>query len=233
MLKPESELQVAQMFDRISKRYDFLNRLLSAGRDQQWRDELVREIPNRPGGAFLDVATGTGDVLLKVKQDHPEYRTYIGIDISEKMLNLARDKAIAEKTLQFLPMSAQSLTFADQTFDALSISFGLRNVVDKEQALAEFSRVLKPHGVLLILEFFKAEGRFFEGIFQFYFHYILPIIGRIFSEKQAYEYLPASVQSFYSQEGLLCALNKCGFTSEVKKNFLFGSCKLVVARKRP
>ncbi len=236
MIKPqsqESEHQIAQMFNRISKRYDFLNRLLSAGRDRHWRDDLVSALPRVAGGRYLDVATGTGDVILMVLKDRPEFAEYTGVDIAEKMLDLARHKAEIQSAtkLKFLTMSAQKLDFPDGTFDAISISFGLRNVVNKEQALGEFARVLKPGGVLLILEFFQAEGLFMQSVFQFYFHYILPVIGRIFSEKKAYEYLPASVQSFYSEKGLLNALKEHGFSASVRKNYLFGCCKLFAAQK--
>lgn len=234
LTKPEDERAIAHMFDRISGKYDFLNRLLSARQDVRWRRFLLAMVPYRPHGTYLDMATGTGDVLLAVAKEHPEYSSYVGADISQGMLALAAKKAAAiqpKGTLEWRSMSAESITLADASVDCLSISFGLRNVVNKEQALKEFSRVLKTGGVLLILEFFTPQHGMMARLFQFYFHWILPVIGRLFSEKEAYTYLPKSVASFYSPEGLRSALRSRGFIMEAERSFLFGGCRLVKARK--
>jgi demethylmenaquinone methyltransferase/2-methoxy-6-polyprenyl-1,4-benzoquinol methylase len=232
MIRPTDERAVAAMFDRISKRYDFLNRLLSLRQDVRWRNHLVACTPQKINGVFVDVATGTGDVALTVGQIRPEYTRIVGVDISEGMLSFARTKTPSEDTrFEWLTMSAESLQLPNQSADALSISFGLRNVVDKSKALSEFSRVLKPQGHLMILEFFTPTTGIFAALFQWYFHRVLPVIGKLLSEKEAYEYLPKSVASFYSPKELREELKKRGFSIITEKNFLFGACRLVHSKK--
>ena len=238
MTRPDSESSVASMFDRIAGRYDFLNRTLSARQDVRWRKHLIDLVPYRPQGTFLDMATGTGDVILAAAASHPEYADFIGADISTGMMKHGADKAnhqlksgMIKHALTWRTMSAENILLEDQSCDCVSISFGLRNVVYKANALNEFSRVLKNGGVLLILEFFTPQGGIMSRLFQFYFHYILPIIGRLFSEKEAYSYLPKSVASFYTPSELREELRNRNFRIDVEKNFLFGACRLVRARK--
>lgn len=232
--RPESEAKIEGMFDRIAPRYDFLNRLLSARQDQRWRRQLVRHVPFRPGGTYVDVATGTGDVLQAVAQVHDEYGGFIGVDISGQMLKFAEKKCgqlVKSGRAQFRKMSAEKLELPDASVDTLSISFGLRNVVRKDAAIGEFNRVLKIGGVLLILEFFIPKYGFPGFLFQSYFHYILPAIGGIFSDRTAYKYLPESVGSFYSPDELRQKLYDRGFVVDHVKNFLFGACRLIKATK--
>lgn len=231
---PQSEARVAAMFDRVAPRYDLLNRLLSARQDLRWRKRLVSMIPHRAGGRFLDVATGTGDVLLAVASAHPEYKSFHGVDISKEMLDLARTKTAPHSEsdkFQYDIQSAERLAYADGEFDGLSISFGLRNVVNRDQAIKEFFRVLKPGGTLLILEFFIPKTGLLAGLFQLYFHHILPFIGGLLSDRAAYKYLPESVGSFYSPEALQRILATSGFRPDGSINFLFGACRLVKAVK--
>jgi demethylmenaquinone methyltransferase/2-methoxy-6-polyprenyl-1,4-benzoquinol methylase len=231
---PKSEAHIAAMFDRVAPRYDLLNRLLSARQDQRWRKRLVREIPFRPDGRYLDVATGTGDVILAAAAARPEYRGFLGVDISGAMLDGAAAKARAVphgKKLEFKRMSAEKLDVESATIDCLSISFGLRNVVRRDVALAEFARVLAPGGVLLILEFFIPTRGLLAALFQFYFHHVLPFIGGLISDRAAYKYLPESVGSFYAPDALRAKLYDNGLTVEGGKSFLFGACRLVKARK--
>jgi demethylmenaquinone methyltransferase/2-methoxy-6-polyprenyl-1,4-benzoquinol methylase len=230
--RPESAQAIAAMFDRVAPKYDFLNRLLSAQQDQRWRRRMVQRLPLSPGGVLLDVATGTGDVLIAAAKAHPEYKTFVGVDISPGMLSLAGPKAkAAGLNAEFRVMSATELAFSDASVDAVTISFGLRNVVDKDKALAEFKRVLKPGGKLLILEFFTPKTGLLGRLFQFYFHAVLPRIGALFSDRDAYTYLPRSVGSFWSREELRTKLYREGFIIEDEDSFLFGGCRLVGARK--
>lgn len=234
LTRPEEETSIAAMFDRISSKYDFLNRLLSARQDVRWRKLLVSMVPTRHGGNYVDVATGTGDVLMSVVKAHPEYKSYIGADISKGMLNLAEKKAVGcalSDRVTWTLMSAERLDLDDESVDCLTISFGLRNVVNKERALSQFSRVLKPNGTLLILEFFTPSSGPLAKLFQFYFHHILPQIGRLFSEKEAYTYLPKSVASFYTPMELRDSLTSKGFVVDKEINFLFGACRLVKSRR--
>lgn len=231
---PQSETQIASMFDRIAARYDLLNALLSARQDRRWRDHLVSHMPYRPKGRYLDVATGTGDVVLTAALRRPEYEAMVGVDISGEMLQLARIKSKQrglERQVVFQSMSAERLDFADASFDCISISFGLRNVVNKPAAIAEFHRVLRPGGVLLILEFFLPQRGLGAWLFQLYFHRILPTIGALLSDRTAYTYLPQSVGSFYSPEKLREVLYNHGFTIESSTNFLFGATRLYKAIK--
>ena len=245
---PQSEQQIARMFDRIAPRYDLLNRLLSAKQDQRWRQHLVQKIPPKPQGRHLDVATGTGDVIEAMRAAHPEYDAMVGIDISEKMLDVARQKiksvprgaetsapgislAGQSPTVEWRMMSAERLHFQDRSFDSLSIAFGLRNVVNRPEALREFYRVLRPGGMLCVLEFFPPQSGLFSVLFQFYFHQILPLVGGLISDRQAYRYLPQSVGSFYTMDTFRDVLEKNGFHLKEVKNYLFGSCRLVVATR--
>jgi demethylmenaquinone methyltransferase/2-methoxy-6-polyprenyl-1,4-benzoquinol methylase len=230
--RPESEARIAAMFDRVAPRYDLLNRILSARQDQRWRRRLVAMVPFRPGGRFLDVATGTGDVLLAVAGARPEYQALVGVDIARGMLARAGSKLEAAKVSAELKQgSAEALPCPDGAFDALAIAFGLRNVVRKEQALAEFHRVLAAGGKLLILEFFLPRRGLLARLFQLYFHVILPRLGALLSDPEAYRYLPESVGSFYAPAELRAALYGQGFTVDRVESFLFGACRLIGATR--
>lgn len=230
---PKEELIVQSMFDKIAARYDLLNALLSFQQDKRWRKKLMSWLPKRQNGTILDVACGTGDILDQVLKQRADYQELVGVDISQQMLNLA-DKKLSS-SLKKTPknfvllrqMSAEELDFPTAKFDAVTISFGLRNVHDKEKALREFFRVLKPKSSLFILEFFPSSSGLMNAVFQLYFHHILPFIGGLLSDKQAYSYLPRSVEGFYSLSELESLLGKIGFQRSRKKVFLWGSCILL------
>ncbi len=227
--KPANEDRIANMFNRIAPRYDFLNRFLSCSQDKSWRKALISFIPKSRKVVLLDVATGTADVLIEAKKQLGDNVALHGSDISEKMLAIGRTKLdrLGIKTNGLSIMSAEKIEFSDQFFDVITISFGLRNVIHKDKAIAEFSRLLKPKGQLLILEFFVPEKGTFAKVFQFYFHKILPFIGGALSDKQAYSYLPKSVASSYSIEALTSVMANKGLKTGRIKNFLFGACKIV------
>lgn len=231
MNTPAAEVKIAQMFDRIAYRYDFLNSLLSLRQDRLWRSHLIKRLPKSKLLKMLDVATGTGDVLLNTALKKDNINQYVGIDISEKMLAGAllkqKEWGLQDKNIIFKQMSAMDLKFADASFDVVTISFGLRNVVDKKRAIEEFYRVLKPNGQLFILEFFHGEQGILSGGFKFYFKNILPKIGGLLSDKKAYRYLPDSVETFYSLDELDRLIKTSGFSNEYNKKFLFGSCHLL------
>lgn len=231
--RPVSETQIADMFNRIAPRYDLLNGLLSLRQDHRWRQRLVSLIPYKPGGALLDVATGTGDVLFSALTKRREYTGFTGIDISRDMLVLAERKASTRQVTsltRFESMSAEQIGLPDNSQDCVTISFGLRNVVNKDEALAEFQRVLKPRGTLLIMEFFTPESSLMARLFDFYFHKILPVVGGLISDRAAYTYLPKSVSAFYSADELRGALYRSGFIVNQEVSFLFGGCKIIQAR---
>jgi demethylmenaquinone methyltransferase/2-methoxy-6-polyprenyl-1,4-benzoquinol methylase len=235
--RPESETRIAAMFDRIAPRYDFLNRLLSLRQDQRWRRHLLALVPFRPEGRLLDVATGTGDVLVAATSAHPEYGLLAGVDISRGMLDLARAKLPAETPsgapITLAPMSAERLDFASGSFDAVTIAFGLRNVVRKDAALEELARVLAPGGSLLILEFFPPKTGFLSWAFQLYFRRVLPLIGGLVSDAAAYRYLPESVGGFYEASELSERLLGVGLVPDEPRRYLFGACRIARGRKPP
>ena len=183
-----NESTIAEMFDRIAPRYDFLNSLLSMRQDRRWRTQLASWLPPAYKGKILDVACGTGDVLQTVFEKRKDFTNFVGVDISKEMLKVADKKLEAIEGLRLEQQSAETLKFKNKEFDAVTISFGLRNVQNKEKALEEFHRVLKKGGTLLVLEFFQSKTGLLSKLFRFYFHYILPMIGSVFSDKKAYKY---------------------------------------------
>ena len=229
-----SDFTITEMFDRIAFRYDFLNRLLSCQQDKRWRKQMVAWLPQREDGALLDVACGTGDVLLTAIRARKDYSEFVGVDISKNMLGLAEKKLLRysqSTSIMLKKFSAEKLKFPDEKFDSVTIAFGLRNVVNKEKAIAEFFRVLKPGASLFILEFFPAPSNLVNLLFKLYFHYILPFIGGILSDRKAYTYLPKSVASFYTLHELQKRLAQIGFLSGRQKLYLWGSCVLLEVRK--
>lgn len=227
-----SEPAIAKMFDRIANHYDFLNRLLSARQDLRWRRMLVSWLGERDAGQLLDVACGTGDVIYSLAEAEKGFSRFTGIDISENMLALAAKKLAGLKAdVKLHAMSAEELKFSDQQFDASTISFGLRNFVNPSKALSEIHRVLKPESPLLILDFFPNSKKLTGRLFNLYFSHILPHIAGLFSDKSAYQYLPASVKGFYQLDELVEVLEKIGFKPTRKRHFLFGTCILIEAIK--
>ncbi len=231
IMSPQSEGKIAAMFDRIAPEYDFLNRVLSAGQDKRWRKTLISFSRGNSGGTYLDMATGTGDVLSAFVERWPEYSEYIGADISDNMINLAKEKCKNLPSTRFMKMSAENIGVGDASVDTLTIAFGLRNVVDKPQALKEFSRVLKPGGELLILEFFLPRSGLTAQLFQLYFHKLLPRIAGLFSDRDAYTYLPRSVGSFYTEIELFEKLAALKMIKVKKRSFLFGAVRCLAFKK--
>lgn len=225
------------MFNSIADRYDLLNRLLSFNQDRRWRRHLVEKIPYRPYGHFLDIATGTGDIVLAAAQTHYEYSRFDGVDISSNMLHGAREKTQALEQKKAIPkikydlMSAEHLNYPTASMDCMSIGFGLRNVIDQSKALQEFARVLKTDGVLLILEFFKPKNSFLSRLFRFYFHKWTPILGGWLSDRKAYEYLPSSVEGFQTLQELEKNLLAVGLTIVELTPYLGGACNLLKIKK--
>ncbi len=206
--------QVAQMFDNIAHRYDFLNHLLSFHIDKIWRKNAVRKLQALSPQFILDVATGTGDFALAALRLHPQQIT--GVDISEGMLGIAKAK-IARKQLShqigFELADSENLPFPDQQFDAVTVGFGVRNFESLEKGLQEIFRVLRNGGQLVVLEFSKPQKAPFRQIYHFYFRRILPLIGRMISkDPSAYTYLPDSVDAFPDGHNFLHILRQIGFT---------------------
>ncbi len=226
--------QVAEMFDKIAFRYDFLNRFLSGGIDRSWRKKAIRElIPIQPR-ELLDVATGTADLPLLINRIlHPDRIT--GIDISAGMLELGKQKiakAGLEKIVHLETGDGESIHFPDESFDAVTISFGLRNFQNLEKGLMEMRRVLKPGGRLVILEFSKPHRGLFMPFYKFYLRLVAPGIGKIISgNAEAYRYLNNSVNAFPEGQTLIGILDKTGYKNTYLKGLSMCICTIYCGSK--
>ena len=225
---------VSQMFDNIAWRYDFLNHFFSFYIDKLWRNKAVNELRGHNFVHILDVATGTADFALALeKRLNIEHIT--GIDISEGMLNIGKQKIEKKGLSQKISLmygNSETLPFDEQTFDAVTVAFGVRNFEHLERGLDEMFRVLKIGGKVVILEFSIPKNRFIRNIFNFYFLRILPFIGRILSKNAyAYKYLPDTVQSFPHGKAFKEKLENCGFSKIKIKELCFGIACIYTGEK--
>ena len=225
---------VERMFSAIAPRYDFLNRLLSAGRDRYWRREAIRATALPPKGRLLDICTGTADVALEAARQFPDARI-VGVDFSRPMIALGVSKieraGLSDRiSLQVAP--AEALPFPDHSFDATTVAFGLRNIPDRLRGLREMYRVLRPGGRTVVLEFTTPLSPLFRSVYLWYFHRVLPWIGRVVSgHPSAYSYLPASVSDFPSPEGLAGWMREAGFHQVSYRLLTGGIVGIHVGRK--
>jgi demethylmenaquinone methyltransferase/2-methoxy-6-polyprenyl-1,4-benzoquinol methylase len=214
------------MFDRIAPRYDFLNRLLSFGLDVAWRRRMARYLPGAASLDLLDLATGTGDQILFLMEREPRIGRAVGVDLAEEMLEIGRTKLRerhleAKATLQTADIL--KLPFPDQSFDATTISFGIRNVLDVPAALREMRRVLRPGGRSLILECSQPDFLPMRWGYLFYMRYVMPLIGSIVSgDGQAYRYLNRTIESFPYGEAFCAMMRDAGFTGVKANRLSFG-----------
>ena len=218
--------QIRQMFDNIAGTYDFLNHFLSLGIDRIWRRRVIKIISKYPHNKILDIATGTGDLAIEASRLTPQNIT--GIDISPEMINLLKNK-ISKKGLENIitPMVAdgENIPCESGSFNVVMISFGIRNFEDVKKGLTEIYRVLNQNGLAIILEFSNPENFPVKQIYNLYFRKILPFIGKIVSKnKQAYKYLPESVNIFPAGQAFIDLLKTAGF-SKIKCTPL--SCGIV------
>lgn len=223
------------MFDSIAWRYDFLNHFLSFGIDRCWRRRAVRIISlshNNPE-KILDIATGTGDLAIAALKLNPGHIT--GIDISRKMLEAGKEKIIRRgfsDKISLIEGDSEKINFGDSSFDVAMVAFGVRNFSDPLKGLSEMNRVLRPGGLVMILEFSKPSGAFFRQIYIFYFLRILPFIGKMFSKNRtAYRYLPESVMQFPDNEQFIDVVRKAGFTSVNQKKLTGGIASVYTGLK--
>lgn len=228
-LESDHARKVREMFAGIASRYDLLNHLLSGNTDRRWRRLVAKRLQGALAGKdsrALDVACGTGDLSLAIAE--ATGARVIGTDFCRPMLEIAARKA-SPKThpIPFIEGDALSLPFADSSFDAVSIAFGLRNLANVEGGLRELLRVLKPRGRAAVLEFSKPVVPGISALFQFYFTRLLPRIGGLVSGSQgAYEYLPSSVSRFPDQKGLARLMSEAGFESVEYQNLTCGIAAL-------
>lgn len=221
--------QVADMFDNIAFRYDFLNRFLSAGIDITWRKKAIKQLVTLKPKKILDVATGTADVAL-MTYDILKPDNIIGIDISEGMLDLGRQKIAAkglQNVIQLYKGDSENISFEDNSFDAITVAFGVRNFQNLLKGLQEMQRVLQPGGKLVVLEFSKPKNVVFKQFYNLYMNVIAPSFGKLFAKnKDAYQYLNDSVQAFPEGQTFLNIMHEAGFTQTYLKSLSLGICTI-------
>lgn len=228
------KVEVEQMFDRIAPKYDLLNRVLSLGIDVWWRKRAIRYLKPAKPAEILDVATGTADVaLLMAKILKP--RRVVGIDIANQMLEFGREKiekAGLSAVITLETGDSENLRFATASFDAVTVAFGVRNFENLEKGLAEMARVLRPGGRVVILEFSRPHLFPFKQLYNAYFKYVLPLIGRLTSrDMRAYTYLFESVQVFPEGNQFTEILTKTGFNNPLCERLTLGICSIYTATK--
>ncbi len=225
--------QVAEMFNNIANKYDFLNHFLSLGIDKLWRNKVISILKKYQPNNILDIATGTGDLAIAALKLKPKKIT--GIDISIGMLKIGIEKIKKKKLeniIELLEGDSENIQFGDKSFDAAVVAFGVRNFENLQKGLLEIHRVLKPASPFIVLEFSKPGKPLIKQAYNIYFNNILPFIGKIFSkDNSAYTYLPESVNAFPEGNAFLEELKKAGFKSFKEHRISFGIASIYIAEK--
>jgi len=226
--------QVAGMFDSIAYRYDFLNRFLSAGIDITWRKNALKELKKLDPKKILDVATGTADVAIMATNSlHPE--KIIGIDISDGMLDFGRKKIKKlnlGKVIELVNGDSETINFADNSFDAVTVAFGVRNFQNLEKGLGEIKRVLRPGGKLVVLEFSKPKSIGIKQLYNVYMKVVAPGMGKLFSKnRNAYKYLDESIKKFPEGKNFTIILDNLGYRNTYCKPQSLGICSIYCGEK--
>ena len=234
------------MFGEIAGRYDFLNHLLSLNIDRYWRWQTVRSVPPQPGMSILDMCTGTGDLALAYHKAAEGKAKIIGADFCHEMLTIGRQKAIklgkgklgkgkmdASGSVTFVEADAMQIPYSDDLFDIVSVAFGLRNVAETGQGLAELARVCKPGGQVVVLEFSTPQWQPFKAIYGWYFRNILPRIGQLLARnaQSAYNYLPESVGEFPQGQQLADLMRDVGLSDVRYDRLTLGVATLYIGKK--
>ena len=229
-----SDSPIAAMFDRISSKYDALNHLLSFNIDKVWRRKTAKTVSKSHPKTILDLATGTADLAIAMAKHNPQAHI-IGMDISEKMLEIGKEKVLKQGLANQIELQlgdAAALPFEDDTFDAVTVAFGVRNFEDMQKGLSEIHRVLKPCGQAVILEFSMPEKFPVKQIYRLYFKHILPKIGKwISKDAHAYSYLPESVERFPKPSVFLRTLSSNGLAEGAARCLGWGIATLYWATK--
>ncbi len=224
---------IRAMFDAVAPRYDLLNHLLSLGLDRRWRRVTARRLARLgPAGSVLDVATGTGDLLLELTRTLPRTTPLVGLDVSRSMLSRAAAKrAPRARPILLLQADALRLPFPDASLGAVTIAFGLRNLPDLREGVRELVRVVRPGGLLAVLEFTRGRARWAEPLFRLWSRHFIPRAGRLLSDPAAYRYLPESIEAWVTPEGLRGVLKEAGAPPVEERAFTGGVCTLVVGQR--
>ena len=230
----ERSRYVARMFSRISRRYDRLNTIMTAGRHYAWRRLAARMSVGELTGTALDVACGTGDFAIELAAQ-PQVHGVVGLDFAKPMLPLAVEKSRrhAPAPIGYVAGDAHSLPFPDATFICVTVGFGVRNFVDLPRALSEMARVLRPGGRLVVLEIVRMEGRgVLSRVLPALFRGVAPWLGAVFAgDREAYTYLPESVQGFVTASDIATAMEESGLTLRDLKPLALGTVAIIVAEK--
>jgi len=226
--------QITEMFDRIAGRYDITNRVLSAGIDIKWRKQAILQLKKDKPKRILDVATGTGDMaIISYKLLKPEQVT--GIDISAQMLQLGQKKVEKEGLTSFIELQrgdSETINFVDNSFDAVTVAFGVRNFENLENGLKEMLRVLKPGGKLIVLEFSRPRIKIFRSLYNLYMSIVAPEVARWFSQnKKAYQYLNQSARLFPERQKFVDILDRTGYSNTSFKPLSAGICCIYIGEK--
>ncbi len=234
---PDKRQYVQAMFDRIAPRYDLMNRLMTGGQDTHWRKHLVREAELQAGGNLLDVATGTGDVAFAAIRQQPELSMIVGIDFSLPMLrasqdDVSHDQATFYGRLQWAAGDTMCLPFPNDTFDAVTSAFLIRNVTDVAATLSEQRRVTRPGGRVVALDVPRPPDTIWGRLFRFYFHQVVPRLGGLISgHRDAYAYLPQSADAFLRPDQLASVMEATGRRQVRYRMLMAGTVALHVGVK--
>jgi demethylmenaquinone methyltransferase/2-methoxy-6-polyprenyl-1,4-benzoquinol methylase len=223
------------MFDRIAQRYDLLNRVISLGIDQRWRRRTVESLQLTAGHRVLDLATGTGDLAIMIAKTHPDV-TVVGSDPSEGMLSVGREKVVASRLKSRVVLEsgdAQALPYEDQSFDAVTMAFGIRNVPDRAKALREIARVVKPGGRIAILELSEPRSGIMGPLARFHVHTVVPTLGALLSGSKEYRYLQESIAKFPAPEEFASIMRDNGHEMVDVKPMTFQTVCLFVSTPKP
>lgn len=226
--------QVQEMFDSIAPAYDFMNRAMTFGIDKLWRRKAVKMIVADKPGKILDVATGTADLVITLSQKLPEAEI-TGVDLSEKMLSIGREKIAGrgrKEKITLIQADGTSLPFADNSFDSVTISYGIRNFASIPDGYREMFRVLKPGGTLTVVELARPVNKVALGLYNFYSRRLIPFMGRLVSkDKAAYSYLPESIAAVAQREEMTALIEDAGFREAKYHPMTFGTCIIYRALK--
>jgi demethylmenaquinone methyltransferase/2-methoxy-6-polyprenyl-1,4-benzoquinol methylase len=232
-LKVSKKVQVQNMFDSISIEYDFLNRIMTFGNDIKWRKNIYKIAKHYNPKKILDIATGTADIALELSKI--DGCNIIGLDISEKMLEIGRTKVLNQSLSEKVTLisgDAENIDYGTESFDLVTIGFGVRNFQNLEKGLKESHRVLKPKSKLIILETSVPTNPLIKFFYLMFSRSFIPFIGQLFSkDKAAYKYLQKSAEKFPSGKNFINVLKKCGFTNIELKPQMFGATTIYVAEK--
>lgn len=232
-LKLSKKVQVKNMFDSISAEYDLLNRIMTFGNDIRWRKKIYKIAKSDNPKDILDIATGTADIALELSKITES--SIIGLDISEQMLEVGRKKINNKKLsnkVVLISGDAENLDYEKESFDLVTIGFGVRNFENLEKGLKESHRVLRSRGKLIILETSIPENSIIKFFYFFFSRSFIPLIGSLFSkDKTAYQYLQKSAEKFPSGKNFILVLNKCGFSNVKVQTQMFGATSIYIAKK--